>query len=461
MRGAAGEAAARHPAAATVADLVSELEDRNGFALRAEVTVVPSSAAAFRRGRILADAAPLRNGHLVWSDSHDQCQIRVDAAGGASRTTLAHEVMHCFQFEMAPLRVVARTPAWIIEGSAEWAAVTVGGRDDPAVDFYGQWQQTSRSLFALDYAAAAYFWTVETLGVDPWLDIPWMIASERRGVQAFSPLLDHEQLALRLATGSLRSGFFHIDVGPIWDLTPPAVPPVNTVRGPHVLTGGSPLSGHGSGPAYSHTPVHWFTIVGEGVDVTVEASVGALQPEGGELHTFAGDSHFEVCFDDSGSHEVYIALARQEPGPISFRLEVLPPDSRCVGGPVGRWVLDELVTGAGDWPIGPVLEIAAGTEPALYNGREVAVGVFGGNDCPFWGDLTLVEEVTVDDARLFPPSDVDVIAAWSGTMSFWCIGNPDQPSELVVGALDDGRLLLTFPVEPGPAPRVSVVLASV
>lgn len=61
-----------------------------------------------------------------------------------------------------------------------------------------------------------------------------------------------------------------------------------------------------------------------------------------------------------------------------------------------------------------------------------------------WGDLTLAEEVPADDERLLPPDGARVVAAWAGTERFWCLGNPDSEADVLVGLLDDGRLLKTF-----------------
>jgi hypothetical protein len=69
-----------------------------------------------------------------------------------------------------------------------------------------------------------------------------------------------------------------------------------------------------------------------------------------------------------------------------------------------------------------------------------------------WGDLRL--DATTDPAsqpELRPPAGAAVTGAWTGTMTFWCIDNPDTDTAAVVGLLDDGRLVLTFP---GPEAQV-------
>ena len=56
------------------------------------------------------------------------CRIRVGDPGSQSLAilnwSLAHEVFHCFQFDLAPSAWDHDAP-WIIEGTAEWASTTV------------------------------------------------------------------------------------------------------------------------------------------------------------------------------------------------------------------------------------------------------------------------------------------------------------------------------------------------
>jgi hypothetical protein len=109
----------------------------------------------------LADAYPV-NAAGAESDSGPYCRIRVApaVAHGPIATlvlTLAHEVFHCFEFELDASW--GSQPAWLIEGMAEWAALTV----DPVTNPTDQaWlieyiDTPANQLFARTYDASG-FW---------------------------------------------------------------------------------------------------------------------------------------------------------------------------------------------------------------------------------------------------------------------------------------------------------------
>jgi len=113
----------------------------------------------------------------------------------------------------------------------------------------------------------------------------------------------------------------------------------------------------------------------------------------------------------------------------------------------GRWEVDEPADMASQYA-GSILEIRQGPKPALFTGGQVAPAT----DCPMWGDLRL--DATTDPASqpdLRPPAGTALTGAWTGTMTFWCIDNPDTEITAVIGQLDDSRLVLTFP---GPEAQV-------
>jgi hypothetical protein len=119
----------------------------------------------------LADALPVDVGG-VWSDQARYCRIRLLPAGlglapDRLRLVLAHEVFHCFQFSiMTPTRA-ARTPSWLIEGSADWAAQVV---THAPWSIAGGWleryvETPDTPLFERTYDATGFFGhSEETLG---------------------------------------------------------------------------------------------------------------------------------------------------------------------------------------------------------------------------------------------------------------------------------------------------------
>jgi hypothetical protein len=429
-------------------EAASDIADRLGRPLAAALEVDAVPASTFRRRGVLGDAAPVRTGLVVWSGAHDACRVRIKRTAREVAATIAHEVFHCFQFEMAALAEVGRAQDWIVEGSAEWAAATLRGSDDTVAGNYDDWLVTEGSLFDLDYAAVGYFWTIETLGVDPWSIIPLMIVT--RGPAAVGTSgLDPADVAARMATGPARRSLDGLDVDGTWDLTPESVPR-HGLRDTADVAPASPLTvGDAARGAFSRLPVQRIGFEGTGIDIEADGSVGAVQLVGGDLLTFTGSFRTRICAPEDeggdGPVELLLVLARTNPGPLSYTVST--SDAGC--GLPGRWGVDEPEDSAADFE-GSVLEIREGSEgpePALFTGSQVAPAT----DCPLWGDLLL--DATTDPAsrpRLAPPAGAAVTEAWTGTMTFWCIDNPDTEVPVVVGLLDDGRMLLTFPQEAGP-----------
>lgn len=98
------------------------------------------------------------------ADAQHTCRIRVGRGGDNRRAaylanTVAHEVFHCYQFQLAPLGWQRTGNAWLTEGQAEWAANTVAPIDpDWAAGhpdaYFGR---PDESLFARTYTAG-FFW---------------------------------------------------------------------------------------------------------------------------------------------------------------------------------------------------------------------------------------------------------------------------------------------------------------
>lgn len=79
-------------------------------------------------GTSLADAFPTDNALKQKLVSPDQCRVRIFPSGKAAnpaffRLIVAHEVFHCFQFAVQP--AWPSIGNWIMEGMADWAALTV------------------------------------------------------------------------------------------------------------------------------------------------------------------------------------------------------------------------------------------------------------------------------------------------------------------------------------------------
>lgn len=92
----------------------------------------------------------------------DRCLVAIDpdAVGADERvleSTLAHEVMHCLQYDIMGLNSMFSAPSWLIEGSAEWAGERhVGGTPDGEFH-WADYLQEPRPLFGRSYSAIG-FW---------------------------------------------------------------------------------------------------------------------------------------------------------------------------------------------------------------------------------------------------------------------------------------------------------------
>ncbi len=126
-------------------------------------------------GLVYADAWPM-NAEQGTGGEPVTCRIRVMPSGKEQSAEflnliVAHEVFHCFQFDFRGSLAWNGLPAWIMEGTADWAAITVdpvpytvsGGnlttyvttsgtplftRSYDAVGFWGHVQDTYGNLFA-------------------------------------------------------------------------------------------------------------------------------------------------------------------------------------------------------------------------------------------------------------------------------------------------------------------------
>ncbi len=87
------------------------------------------------------------------------------ADDGTMRSTMAHEVFHCFQDDV--FSDSRSTPEWFHEGLAAWVGLTYGAD----VPFFGNWWRTylqapDWSLESASYDAVGMFSTLQTSGVD-------------------------------------------------------------------------------------------------------------------------------------------------------------------------------------------------------------------------------------------------------------------------------------------------------
>ena len=146
------------------------------------------------------------------------------------RDTAAHELFHCFQQRYVGARSAADAPgvpAWITEGSAEFAGVSYTGRaDNVAAARYPTYLLTpTRALVKRSYDAFPFFFQLLQHDNDPWpvFKALWdALASDKDDANAFNILTaKSDEARATLAAGHFR----HTDWGFDWDISAPGIPP--------------------------------------------------------------------------------------------------------------------------------------------------------------------------------------------------------------------------------------------
>jgi hypothetical protein len=118
--------------------------------------------------KVPADALPVNDKGEWGVGTPASCRVRVSPTGqkvGASvfEYVMAHEVFHCFQFQL--MDAWQHRSAWLVEGSADWAAVTAS----QAPEWFGAEQyrdyikQPGKPLFARSYDATGFWGHAEEI----------------------------------------------------------------------------------------------------------------------------------------------------------------------------------------------------------------------------------------------------------------------------------------------------------
>lgn len=119
----------------------------------------------------------------TWADPGDceqngmaSCTIHLsaDAADEAPtelRGILAHEVMHCYQFQHLGMGAY-EMPAWILEGVPAWVGEDISGGSKISTKWWVKYLVSpQRSLYGRDYDAIGFYAHLDEVGIDPWSHI--------------------------------------------------------------------------------------------------------------------------------------------------------------------------------------------------------------------------------------------------------------------------------------------------
>lgn len=175
-----------------------------------------------------ADAQPLNSSGDWGSGDPALCVIRVTPAGRKEtpeslKLIIAHEVFHCFQFDLRGANTWNPLPDWIGEGTADWAA----GYVDPvpwavgggSLQQYIESPQTP--LFQRIYDAEGFWGHVEDINGDLWKRLPGILINGE-DVPSFS-MAGADTAAFLNTWGS--SIVRPINGGAPWHMFSPIAPP--------------------------------------------------------------------------------------------------------------------------------------------------------------------------------------------------------------------------------------------
>lgn len=324
--------------------------------VRVEIGQVPS---LFQGRPALAEAL------LVDSST---CRIRVfpstfPAPGAGDVSTMAHELVHCYQQEWNG-GVLPRDRWWVQEGGAEWAATKVqaevgGPGDADSAGYLGEWVSTApRPLFSRTYDAWPFLATADELTGAMW---------SRFRAFTTAPTAQAAYLAaaggepdVRWVTQWATSQAWFPSLGEHWRIDGTGVPSVPRPDTPpsNVLGNGQRLSI--DAPAYA-TGWRYVRVGAETFRIETPSVAGAVHVNGTE-RSIAEMSNRTWCTGDElscvcppGTRRAGQRLPRlsaermvlahgggSQPAPGALVGRTLADEcDRELGCPVGTWVLSE------------------------------------------------------------------------------------------------------------------------
>jgi hypothetical protein len=212
---------------ALVDDMVVNIETLLGRTLSVPVVAkaAPSNAAVDDAYAMTVprDAAGGFAGHLA------SCSV-VFAPDGLALTgsdlvaLAAHEVFHCFEYDLGTVLQSGHRPAWIVEGMAEWVGETIAGGSSLSTGTWKGWLDhfASQPLFDRAYTAIGFYSHVDDSGVELWERLDQAIlASDTSSEAAYQVLIEGGSADL---VDSWAPGYFREPArAPVWDQSGPGI----------------------------------------------------------------------------------------------------------------------------------------------------------------------------------------------------------------------------------------------
>jgi hypothetical protein len=178
----------------------SRIEAQLGRALTADIElVIAPEVVATEDPNAWAWASPVGSGG-PWTGNLVTCRItfgknaietltQIDQLGAPSPGLgylMAHEVFHCFDFDLTTIEESVARPPWVVEGLAEWVGQKIGvGDDTPPEIGAGHWSGwfdlPEASLFDREYSAIGFYAHLEETGTEVWSAVDPILSASNGG----------------------------------------------------------------------------------------------------------------------------------------------------------------------------------------------------------------------------------------------------------------------------------------
>jgi hypothetical protein len=113
-----------------------------------------------------------------------------DGVGANQRTTIAHELMHCFQaFNYPDVARYRAAPGWLQDGAAEFAGIVLAGSSDRAPpNNWSIYLTQEAPLMGRTYTAIGWWFQLEQVNQEPWRRMASVWQSGQIGTDAYLTL---------------------------------------------------------------------------------------------------------------------------------------------------------------------------------------------------------------------------------------------------------------------------------
>jgi len=182
---------------------------------------------------IYANATPLNaKGKNEGPDAPVKCMIQETPLGVSKgpafeALTMAHELFHCFQFDLRGKDTWTAMPLWVQEGTADWAATTIDPSpfdlDNDFLELGKYFGHPRQPLFDRAYDASGFWGHLQDVTGDLWTVLPDVIRANDDRAAFVAAGADDGAVLNTWASSYLRnpSG----DAGEAWQMHSPMVPP--------------------------------------------------------------------------------------------------------------------------------------------------------------------------------------------------------------------------------------------